>query len=163
MIQLAPQSKYECLGLFKWLRPVAKGMVTFYSALDHLPIPSALQISRFFTQISNRLIDTLYFCWITFDIQKKDVRVQYLWHKLVKKAYCYQKLFWHFPVWINRSSGLKIFENSWPSASIFKCFSQSLEHFFLTVGQNNYGNKIPLLPFNASHGKVSVKYLSNRI
>ena len=27
---------------------------------------------------------------------------------------------------------------------IFKTFSRSLEQFFLTVGQNNFGNKIPL-------------------
>ena len=38
-----------------------------------------------------------------------------------------------------------VFANSWPSASHFKSFSQSVEHFFLTVGQNNFGNKIPLL------------------
>ena len=63
----------------------------------------------------------------------------------VKKAFCYQKLFWPFTVWINCSSDLKIFENSRPSASNFKSFSRSLEQFFLTVGQNNFGNKIPLL------------------
>ena len=61
----------------------------------------------------------------------------------VKKAFCYQKLFWPFTVWINCSSDLKIFANSWPSASNFKSFSWSLEQFFLTVGQNNFGNKIP--------------------
>ena len=33
--------------------------------------------------------------------------------------------------------------NSQPSACNFKPFSRSLEHFFLTVGQNNFGNKIP--------------------
>ena len=38
---------------------------------------------------------------------------------------------------------LKIFANCWPSATNFKSFSQSLEQFFLTVGQNNFGNKIP--------------------
>ena len=27
----------------------------------------------------------------------------------------------------------------------FKSFSQSLEHFFLTVGQNKFGNKMPIL------------------
>ena len=27
---------------------------------------------------------------------------------------------------------------------ILRCFSRSLEHFFLTVGQNNFRNKIPL-------------------
>ena len=36
-----------------------------------------------------------------------------------------------------------MFENSWPSASNFKRFSWSLEHFFLTEGRNNFGNKIP--------------------
>ena len=61
----------------------------------------------------------------------------------VKKAFCYQKLFWPFTVWINCSSDLKNFENSRLSASNFKSFSRSLEQFFLTVGQNNFGNKIP--------------------
>jgi hypothetical protein len=40
---------------------------------------------------------------------------------------------------------LKHFENSRPSALNFKSFSQPLVQFFLTVGQNNFGNKIPLL------------------
>ena len=35
-------------------------------------------------------------------------------------------MFWPFTVWINCSS-----------------FSRSLDQFFLTVGQNNFGNKIP--------------------
>ena len=43
------------------------------------------------------------------------------------------------------SSDLKNFGDSRPSASNFKSFSRSLEQFFLTVGQNNFGNKIPLL------------------
>ena len=61
----------------------------------------------------------------------------------VIKAFCYQKLFWPFTVWINCSSDLKYFANSHPSASNFKSFSRSLEHFFLTEGQNNFENKIP--------------------
>ena len=44
---------------------------------------------------------------------------------------------------MNCSSDLKIFANSQPSAWNFKSFSRSLEQFFLTVGQNNFGNKIP--------------------
>ena len=48
------------------------------------------------------------------------------------------------PVWMNCCSDLRIFANSWPSASNFKSFSRSLEQFFLTVGQNNFGNKIPM-------------------
>ena len=63
----------------------------------------------------------------------------------VKKAFCYQKLSWPFTVWINCSSDLKNFENSQLSASNFKSFSRSLEHFFLTVGRTNFGNKIPLI------------------
>ena len=63
----------------------------------------------------------------------------------VKKAFCYQKLFWPFTVWINCSSDLKKFANSRPSASNFKSFSRWLEQFFLTVGQYNFGNKIPNL------------------
>ena len=49
-------------------------------------------------------------------------------------------MFWPFIAWINCSSDLKNFANSWPSASIFKRFSQSLNR---TIGQNNFGNKIP--------------------
>ena len=64
----------------------------------------------------------------------------------VKKAFCYQKLFWPFTVWINCSSDLKNFTNSRPTASNFKSFSRSLEQFFLTVGQKNFDNKIPLFP-----------------
>ena len=51
----------------------------------------------------------------------------------VKKAFCYQKLFWPFTVWINCSSDLKTFQ---PRISKF---------FLITVGQNNFGNKIPFL------------------
>ena len=60
----------------------------------------------------------------------------------VKKAFCYQKLFCPFTVWMNCSSDLKIFADSQPSASNFKSFSQSLDQFFLTVHQNNFVNKI---------------------
>jgi hypothetical protein len=58
------------------------------------------------------------------------------------------KLKKHFTVRKNCSSDLKIFANSRPSASDFKKNSRSQEHFFLTVGQNNFGNKIPLLHFD---------------
>ena len=62
----------------------------------------------------------------------------------VRKAFCHQTLFWPFAVRINCSSDLKMFANSRPSASNFKSFSRSLEQFFLTVGENNFDNKIPL-------------------
>ena len=49
-----------------------------------------------------------------------------------------------FTVWINCSSDLKTFENSRLKAENFKSFSQSIEQFFLTVGQKNFGNIIPI-------------------
>ena len=64
----------------------------------------------------------------------------------VKKAFCYQKLFWPFTVRINCSSDQENFANSRPSASNFKSFSRSLEQLFLTVGHKNFGNKIPFPP-----------------
>ena len=70
--------------------------------------------------------------------------------------YFFQKLFWPLTVWINCSSYLKNFANSQPSASNFKSFSQSLEHFFHTVGQNIFGDKIPFIFFwhlNFIHSK----------
>ena len=61
------------------------------------------------------------------------------------KKHSVTKNCWPFTVRINCSSDPKYFENSQLSASNFKSFSWSLEQFFLTVGQNNFGNKIPFL------------------
>ena len=44
---------------------------------------------------------------------------------------------------INCSSDLKKFANSQSSASNYKIFSRIPEQFFLTVGKNNFDNKIP--------------------
>ena len=49
----------------------------------------------------------------------------------VKKAFCYQKLFWPVTVWINCFSDRKNFANSQLSALKFKSFSRSLKYFFL--------------------------------
>jgi hypothetical protein len=35
-----------------------------------------------------------------------------------------------------------VFANAPPSASNFLSFSRSLDQFYVTVGQNNFGNKI---------------------
>ena len=43
------------------------------------------------------------------------------------------------------------------SASNFKSCSRSLEQFFLTVGQNNFGNKIPLFYFTFFDNILGVK------
>ena len=84
--------------------------------------------------------------------------------KQVKKAFCYKKLFWPCTVWIKCSSDLKIFANSRPSASNFKSFSRSIEQFFLTVGQNNFGNKIPFLFFFCTYRVIllSLKFLEEQ-
>ena len=74
----------------------------------------------------------------------------------VKKAFCYQKLFWPFSVWINCSNDLKKLANSWPSALTFKSFSLSIEQFFLTLSPNNFGNKIPFLSFSADQLKFQI-------
>ena len=81
----------------------------------------------------------------------------------VKKAFCYQKFFWPFTVWINCYSDLKHFANSRPSASNFKSFSRSLEQFFLTVGQNNFGNKIPFPPFKWLILFQNIKHLKKKL
>ena len=61
---------------------------------------------------------------------------------------------------------LKIITNSWPSAlELAKLFLDSLfltslpwkitlEQIFLTVGQNNYGNKIPFRDADRDHVKI---------
>ena len=84
----------------------------------------------------------------------------------VKKAFCYQKLFWFFTVWINCSSDLKTFANSWPSASNFKTNSRSLEQFFLTVGQTilvtkyHFFNRNSNTPFRTVGGLRSISTTS---
>ena len=49
-----------------------------------------------------------------------------------------------------------MFANSRPSASNFKSFSRSLEQLFLTVGQNNFGNKIPFIVFHRSRQPLTL-------
>ena len=60
----------------------------------------------------------------------------------VKKTFWFQKLFRPFTVKIVQfiSKIVIILELQ---SRISKVFSQSLEQFFLTVGQNNFGNEIP--------------------
>ena len=58
---------------------------------------------------------------------------------------------------MNCSSDLKKFENSRLSASNFKSCSRSLEQFFLTVGQNNFGNKIPVLALYKAARPAQIK------
>ena len=65
----------------------------------------------------------------------------------VTKAFCYQELFWPFTVWINCSSNLK-FCKFLAFILKFLKFFWSLEHFFLTVDQNNFGNEISFCLFH---------------
>ena len=66
---------------------------------------------------------------------QEQVKKSILLPKIVLTFYC-----------LKCSSDLKNFANSRPSAWNFESFSQSLEQFFLTVGQDNVGKKntIPL-------------------
>ena len=66
-----------------------------------------------------------------------------------------------FTVGINCSSDLKNFANSWLSASNFKFFSLLVEQFFLTVGQNNFGTKIPFLLM--IFGEIEAKKIASEI
>ena len=59
----------------------------------------------------------------------------------IKKAFCYKKLFCPSTVPRNCSSGLKILQILGLQPQISK--KNTLEHYFLKVGQNNIGNKIP--------------------
>ena len=53
--------------------------------------------------------------------------------------------------------------NSQPSASNFKSFSRSLEQFFLAVGQNNFGNKIPFpSPTKVFPASISLYFTGHR-
>ena len=64
----------------------------------------------------------------------------------VKKVYCFKNCTsLHFHCSNKLIQGSQNFENSRPSALNFKSFSWSLEQFFsLSIGQNNFRNKIPL-------------------
>ena len=121
-----------CLDVWSLIRPSLKLIFLTFPADFYFPI--------IFTNLN-------YNCSIFWDLRNLQEQVEI--------AFCYQKLFWPFTVWINCSCELKNFENSWLSASNFKSFSRSLEQFFLTVGQNNFGNKIPFQsgqnPLNFCH------------
>ena len=45
----------------------------------------------------------------------------------VKKAFCYQKLFWPFSVWINCSTDLKNFANSPRISKVLQCRKKYIE------------------------------------
>ena len=65
-----------------------------------------------------------------------------------KNAFCFKKC---LDLLLFDQIDLVISKKSQSSAFNFKSFSRSLEHFFLTEGQNNFWNKIP---FRASTSKV---------
>ena len=88
------------------------------------------QIGKFFLNFFCRFLIPIFFSNLNYNCSN-------FWYmrnfqEQVKKAFCYQKLFWPFTFRINCLSDLKNFENSRPSASNFKSFSRSLGQFFLT-------------------------------
>ena len=110
-----------------------------------------IQVQSIFLNFSCRFLNLNYFsnlnpdCSNVFDLRNLKEQVQ--------------QAFWFkpFSVWITWSSDLKFFENSRPLALNFKRFSWLLEHFFLTVGQNNFGNKIPAIPSFQFKSRVLLK------
>ena len=128
----SPRSLYMLsLCMHNGLKSFILGFLTFYFYTEGQEISEGMVFSNFSCMFLNPNI--------FFQLDMRNLQEQ------VKNAFCYQKLFWPFTVWINCSSDLKKFANSQPSASNFKKISWSLEQFFLTVCQNNFGNKIPFL------------------
>ena len=59
-------------------------------------------------------------------------------------------------MWFWLVFGAYTFANSQPSVSNFKTFSRSQEQFILTVGQNNFGNKIPFFVLKTINGTCCI-------
>ena len=68
----------------------------------------------------------------------------------LKKAFCYQNLFWPFTVWTNCSVDLKHFPNSQSLVLNFKRFTWSLGQFFFTVAHTTVSS-------NSFHGQITQK------
>ena len=130
-----------------------------YSINSRFVIHVIMSFSNFSCRFLNpkKISNLNYNCSIFWDLRNLPEQVE--------KTFCFQKLFWPLTVWINCSSDLKNFENSRPSASNFKSFSRSLEQFFLTVGQNNFGNKIRLLFItdHENHYWLPIDYFSGHL
>ena len=80
-----------------------------------------------------------------------------LWEKIVLVI---EKKFWNSRLKAESFSDLKIFANSCPSATNF---SRSLEHLFFTVGQNNFGDKIPSLTVGYNNFWIGQNNFGNKI
>ena len=91
-------------------------VILLFSVEKQHIFPACFQISIIFSNLNSDCSDLL----VMRNLQEK-----------VKKAFCYQKLFWALPVWKECSSDLKSFANS----------SQSLIQYFFF---HNFGNKIPI-------------------
>ena len=138
MLSQIPPPKFRIFNQPNWLKTTAYRTNTTHSDLN-ICENSQFTIWELVTPyVEQNIFSIIMFSMLSFSCSNlRNIQEQ------VKKAFCYQKLFWPFTVWINCSSDLKNFANSQPSAWNFKSFSRSLEQFFLTVSQNNFGNKIP--------------------
>ena len=84
-------------------------------------------------------------------------------NKFKKHSFCYQIFFWPFTVWINCSTDLKTFENSRSLNLKFQKFFSVTRTIFLTVGQNNFRNKIPFLHQSSQNMTSSSVHFSTEI
>ena len=76
---------------------------------------------------------------------------------MIEMVFCLKKLFWSTVRKIC-SSDREIFLKFEAEGQEFQKFFSTLEQFFLTVGQNNFGNKIPY--FSVIFGQYPTKMLT---
>ena len=105
---------------------------------------------------------------IFFQIEFRIVLIYQIWEtsrNILKKHSVTKKLFWPFTLRTNCSIDLKIVANSRLLASNFKSFSRPLEQFFLTVAQNNFGNKTPSLCLSSLFIQLfnCIKYITSQV
>ena len=70
------------------------------------------------------------------------------------QSYLFQKSFWPFSAWINCSSAFIFFFclQPWIPKVFFLNHNYTEQFFFLTEGQDNFGNKIPYVSLAAEKG-----------
>ena len=105
----------------------------FIGIVHFLTFPACFYIPNIFSNLNSNCSNVLDLRNLQQQVKKAFVS------KIVLTFHCLNKLFFL------GCRDLKCFANYRPSASNFKRFSRSEEQFLFTVGQNNFGNKIPIV------------------